>query len=320
MFRIATFNIKDLFSPSKPEHEEIFERKLDYLASHIEQSHASVIALQEVGDAPAFERLLQRKELAYFTPTVGSADERGIRCAMLTKMSVGPTGKTGGGVLVHAEVHTTDALPFPIFHEGDAAPFPGRLPLRRGIVHVELDVPLLGRVAVLTHHMKSNLPRHLKQQDGTEGALRTGFARGEAIVRSAVMRSAEALYLRQLVDALETPYVCVLGDFNDDRKSAPLRILAGDREAPRPLWQIIDRVPEHKRFSTLHHGRPSLIDHILVTPDLAAYVWEADIQNEALRDHGPHMPDALPTDDSDHALYWIQLDVRQSMSPSSVRR
>jgi endonuclease/exonuclease/phosphatase family metal-dependent hydrolase len=320
VFRIATFNVKDLFSPSKSEHEQIFERKLDTLAEEIDASQASVLALQEIGDAPAFERLLMRPELSGFTPIVGTPDERGIRCAILTKVAVGPTGKAGGGTLVSSKVHTTDTLPFPVFVEGDSVPFANRLPLRRGVVHVELDVPLLGRVAVLTHHMKSNLPRALKQTSGTDKAVDSGFARGESVVRSAIMRSAEALYLRQLVDALDTPLVCVLGDFNDDRKSAALRILSGDRDAPRPLWQMVDRVPEHKRFSTLHKGKPSLIDHILVTPELAAYVWDADIQNESLRDHGPFVPDAAPVYDSDHALFWIQLDVRQSMpAPASSK-
>jgi endonuclease/exonuclease/phosphatase family metal-dependent hydrolase len=299
--RIATFNIKDLFTP-QPEHEAIFARKLVFLVEAIVRSEASVVALQEVGDDTAFARLCALLP-SDFAALPGTADERGIRCAILSKLPV-----------IASKVHLSDQLPFPVFVAGDSAPFAGRLPLRRGIVQADVRVPVLGTVSILTHHMKSNLPRRLKRVDGADAPILSGLERGEAIVRSSVMRAAEALFLRQIVDTLETetPYVCVLGDFNDDRKSAALRILAGDREAKRPLWQMIDRVPEHKRWSTLHQGRPSHIDHILVTPDLANYVTSGDIQNDQLVDHGPILPGTLPppTDDSDHALFWIELGVQ----------
>jgi endonuclease/exonuclease/phosphatase family metal-dependent hydrolase len=247
-----------------------------------------------VGDDAAFARLHARG-LSDYDFVLGTADERGIRCAILSRLKIHKK-----------QVHVTEELPFPGFVEGDPPPFSGRLNLRRGIVQVDVEVEGRGRVSVITHHMKSNLPRRLRKLDGTDEAITSGLGRGHAIVRSAVMRSAEALYLRQLVDGLETEHVCVLGDFNDDRKSAPLRILAGDRDAPRPLWQMIDRVPEHKRWSTLHGGRPSHIDHILVTPSLAEHVRSGDIMNESLVDHGPYLPGApqAPTADSDHALYW----------------
>jgi endonuclease/exonuclease/phosphatase family metal-dependent hydrolase len=294
--RVATFNIKDLFSPAA-EHAHIFEKKLEWIASHILRSEASVVALQEVGDDAAFARL-HAAGLSDYDFVLGTADERGIRCAILSRLKI-----------EKKQVHVTDELPFPEFVEGDPQPYAGRLKLRRGIVQVDVEMQGIGRISVITHHMKSNLPRRLQKRDGTDEAITSGFSRGNAIVRSAVMRSAEALYLRQLVDGLEADHVCVLGDFNDDRKSAPLRILAGDRDAPRPLWQMIDRVPEHKRWSTLYGGRPSHIDHILVTPSLADHVRSGDIMNESLVDHGPYVPGAVqdPTADSDHALYWLEI-------------
>jgi endonuclease/exonuclease/phosphatase family metal-dependent hydrolase len=300
--RIATYNVKDLFLPKEPAHEAIFARKIERIAEQILLSQAAVVALQEVGEPEALERLCAAG-LADYQTVIGTPDERGIRCAVLSRLPI-----------VNSKVHVTDQLPFPVFAEGDSQPYV--MPLRRGIVQVDVTWPRLGVLTVFTHHMKSNLPRRLRKASGDEQAIESGYSRGEAIVRSSVMRSAEALYLRKLVDEAQSDYVCVLGDFNDDRHSPSLRILAGDRDAARPLWQMIDRVPEHKRFSTLHRGRPSLIDHILVTPSLSEVAWEADIQNEDLRDHGPHVPGAPPSDDSDHALYWLQVDLSQSRRPT----
>ena len=48
---------------------------------------------------------------------------------------------------------------------------------------------------------------------------------------------------------------------------------------------IADRaLPLDRRFSVLHHGRPQMLDHILVTRSLAGRLKGIDVHNETLCD------------------------------------
>ena len=141
-------------------------------------------------------------------------------------------------------------------------------------------------------------------QDILDASAR-GYA--EAQLRSLVLRSAEALFVRGLVDGLLTDghdKLVVLGDFNDTLDSLPVQIVRGtgrDLDPALVLEPAAARVPEERRFSTRHGSRPQLIDHVLLSPALAARLQACEIFNEALRDHGPYDPDAPPATDSDHA-------------------
>jgi endonuclease/exonuclease/phosphatase family metal-dependent hydrolase len=307
VLRLATFNLKDLFLPDVRAADQAFEAKLfadktRYVADRLLRAQADVVALQEVGEPAALDAVLAL--VPGYAAVVGTPDDRGIRCAVLSRRPI-----------VRSAVHTTSALPFPVFVEGDPPPYGTALPLRRGIVEVVVTHEPFGDVHVFCIHMKSNLPRKLRKPTGEDVPLAGSFQRAEATVRSTVIRAAEALYLRRLADEAASPHVCVMGDLNDDRRSLSLRILYGDRETDRVLLSAIERVPEHKRWTTLHGGRPSQIDHVLLTPGLHGAIVRADVLNEDLRDHGPPVKDAPRTPDSDHALYWV--DLGEPSPPSS---
>src|SRR5436305_1999276 len=135
---LATWNVKDLFEGPG------LDAKLEHLAERLAALDADVVALQEIGSEPALARLAAR--LGYAPPMFATADARGIRNAALVRPGVG----------VRAwRVHTARHLDFPRFDPSDPPPFGERIPLRRGVLHVEL-APLGLHVFVV--HFKSGRP------------------------------------------------------------------------------------------------------------------------------------------------------------------
>lgn len=292
--RIATFNLKDFFAPRRDEERAVVEAKLANVAREIERARPDVIALQEVGSTELLDRLVAAlPRLRFGAPMVGTPDKRGIRCAILTRFPI-----------LWAQVHTAEGLPFPRFAEGDPDPFPKRIPLRRGVVHVRVDAEDLGEIDVLTVHFKSGRPAFLRATDGSSVLPKSAREWGEAMARSMVLRIAESLHVRGLVDdvlaTLPDHAVCVLGDFNDRIEAAPVRVLLGEGDGR--LTPCAELLPDEQRYSCFHDDEPSLIDHILVTPRLRAALDAITIQHESLRFHGPPLDDVPLTEDSDHAL------------------
>lgn len=301
--RIGTFNLKDFFAARAPSEVALVAEKVAVAASEIRRARVDVLALQEVGSPELLDRLVTTHlaDLGFGAPVVGTADRRGIRNAVLSRRPV-----------LWSQVHTAPSIPFPRLHEGDPEPYAGRIPLRRGVVHVRIDAGELGEVDVLTAHFKSNLPTWLKVASGDEAVDPSPRGRGEAAVRSLVQRAAEALYVRGLVDDVQRANpdhaICVLGDLNDTLDSMPVRIVRGAFEPQAGvLHSCAERVPQERRFSAFHGVGPTLIDHILLSERLARAVVAFEILNEKLRSHGPPVGDAAITTDSDHALCVVEL-------------
>jgi predicted extracellular nuclease len=295
--RLATFNLKDFFDPRSPEEEGIVATKCGHVASCLQAVNADVVALQEVASNALVEGLLAR-DLAgcgYGRPLFGPRDKRGIGLALLSRLTV-----------LESKVFSPYELGFPRFVDSDPEPFPNRIPLRRGVLHITVDGGELGPVDVITVHFKSKLGAPMRNEAGEAILDISAVGRAEAALRALVARSAEALHLRKLVDALlATPdrKICALGDFNDTIGSLPLSIVTGIGTPPEAtLVSCLETVPVERRFSVLHRGTRELIDQILVSPALAHRFRSADILNAALRDHGPHDPAAPLAPDSDHAL------------------
>jgi endonuclease/exonuclease/phosphatase family metal-dependent hydrolase len=302
--RIATFNLKDFFLPRTDAERATVEAKVANIAENLRRANADVVALQEVGSPELLDRLVgnEAKDLGYASPLLGTADKRGIRVAILSRLPV-----------LWSQVHAPKVLPFPRFLEGDVDPFDGRIPLRRGIVHARIDAGDGGEIDVMTAHFKSKLGVVLKTKDGVEIVDPTHRGRAEASVRSLVQRAAEALFVRGLVDdvikASPDHLIAVLGDLNDGPDSVPVGIVRGTPDGGAGwLQHAHERVAPERRYSTFHGGGPSLIDHILVSEPLHRRLSGCAIQNEALRDHGPHVDDTPLTEDSDHALVVASFD------------
>jgi endonuclease/exonuclease/phosphatase family metal-dependent hydrolase len=292
---LATYNVKNLLQPRTEADRARLPAKLDALATALRRLNADVVALQEIGPPELAQELVARlSDLGYADPTLGTADARGIRCALLARPP-----------LLDVTVHAADALSFPIFRAGDPEPFGARIPLRRGIVHATVDAGDLGAVHVLVAHFKSRLPVPLRDEAGAEIADESALGHAEGLVRSLVWRAAESLHVRRLVDAIvraqPTAHVAVAGDLNDTPESPVSSALRS--AGAGALFDCATGIPEAARFSVLHDGRGTQIDHVLVTAGLRAHLRSAEFANEDLRDHGPSIPgfEEELTIDSDHA-------------------
>jgi predicted extracellular nuclease len=295
--RLATFNLKDLFDPRGPEEEPIVAAKCGHVAGALLAANADVVALQEVASNTLVEGLLARELAAcgYGRPLFGPRDKRGIGLALLSRLPV-----------LESKVFSPYELGFPRFVDSDPEPFLNRIPLRRGVLHITVDAGPLGPVDVITVHFKSKLGAPMRNEAGEALHDLSAVGLAEASLRALVARSAEALHLRKLVDALLAipgRNICALGDFNDTIGSLPLQIVMGIGTLPEAtLVSCLETLPAERRFSVLHRGARELIDQILVSAALAQHFRGAEIMNGALRDHGPHDPAAPLAADSDHAL------------------
>jgi endonuclease/exonuclease/phosphatase family metal-dependent hydrolase len=299
-FTLATFNVKDLLERKSESARTLLGQKLDWIARMVKACDADVMGLQEVGPPELLGAVLSRLgDSRYGAPVVGTADARGIRCALISRLPV-----------LEAQVHTADALPFPVFREGDPPPFGARIPLRRGIVHARIDVPALGPVDVLVAHFKSSRPVLARDEAGRELPATSAHMRSEGAVRSQVWRAAEALYVRDRVDeamsrAGPDARVAVVGDLNDLPDSSAVRAVRGADDGE--LFDCSQRVEARARFSSLHEGRACQIDHVLASALLYARLETARFLNAELREHAPVRDgdetsgEPAPTIDSDHA-------------------
>ena len=295
---LATFNVENLLDPrGEPERSRQGD-KLSWIARMIDACGADVIGLQEVGTPELVRAVLARTEgaaAAWAEPVVGTADARGIRCALVAKARVR---------VAEAQVHTAESLPFPVFRVGDPAPFGARIPLRRGVVRVRVATPDLGEVEVLVVHFKSARAVPLRDAAGTEVAPATQRERSEGQLRAIAWRGAEALFVRGLVDdvlrADARARVALVGDMNDLPDSATLRALRGDAAAApaSALHDCAAGVELERRFSCIHDGRRVQIDHVLASPCLFERLAEARFLNAELRSKDAPCD---PGVDSDHA-------------------
>jgi endonuclease/exonuclease/phosphatase family metal-dependent hydrolase len=298
-FVLATFNVKDLFDATDSVSRAQLDAKLDWLAAKVGQLDADVLALQEVGSGEVLRALCSRLPDGghYGAPLLGTADARGIRCAILSRRPV-----------IASRVHTSSQLEFPSFFVGDPSPFGARLPLRRGVLHAEIDGGELGPVHALVMHFKSNRPVPLRSPSGTPLMPTSARERTEGELRSLAWRAAEALFVRGIVDDLLKDNlernVAVMGDLNDAPQSTVVRIVCGD--GPTALRPAAEQIPAGERFSHLHRGVPCQIDHLLLSSSLWARLQSARFLNHDLRDHSA-IPLDQPTADSDHAPLVVTL-------------
>ncbi len=268
---LATFNVLDLFDAAD-------SPRIQRLARILRPHAPDVVALQEVGSEAVVDAFAAALGGSW-SSVVGDADERGIRCALISRRPI-----------ASSEILRADHLEFPRFHREDPAPFGSRIPLRRSIPDVVIDAGDFGRIRVLVVHLKSRRARPMRDENGKEIAPASTFEIAEAETRAVAWRCAEALFVRRAVDERlardpeEKLVVC--GDFNDVADSLPLRIIAGTTEPGRPdaLVSCGDRIPAAERISVTHDDLPAAIDHALMSAPLAARFERAFYDRSAFGD------------------------------------
>ncbi|WP_406404424.1 endonuclease/exonuclease/phosphatase family protein [Streptomyces sp. NBC_00879] len=315
---LGTWNLENLYLPGGPfgpSDKASFEAKLAALAETVTALDPGLLGVQEVGDPQALADLTSVLGGTWHTALSEHADSRGIRVGFLSR--------------------------HPLTVIADTAAFPGQLlavqsddhadpvaRMGRGALAVRIEPDQGPELVAAVCHLKSKLLSYpggrFQPRDEGERARYGAYA--------LFRRAAEATTLRALADTLldgrgKERAVVVLGDLNDEEGAATTQLLQGppgseigtpgfdrpDKGDAHRLWNVAPLIPQDRRFSRIHSGRPELIDHILVSHRLLD-----EVESAGTGLSGTATPQPLPSVDespaerreaagSDHAPVWIRL-------------
>ena len=280
---VATCNTLNLANAGRPYYPNQaaygaaeYERKIDWLGERFRALNADVLAVQEVWDEAAFKAALGRSRLHYHSVSVPGAEN----------------GPGGGGALGTPRVGM--AARVDVERLQSFADLPAELAVEvPGLGHHTRfeRPPLLAtvrlrhgqRVHVLTCHLKSKRPKFLLDAQGALLEDRDDpKVAARAVLRSLVMRGAEATALRWIVVDLlrgtRDPLV-VLGDFNDAPHSVTTQLVAATSEVAYDkgacdvaLFNAYEvqgpwALKKDVAYSHIHQGQPEVLDQILVSEE-----------------------------------------------------
>jgi endonuclease/exonuclease/phosphatase family metal-dependent hydrolase len=294
--RIATFNLENLGTTRR--HGATFDERAAVLRPQLERLKADILCLQEI-DAPKaggtrrpveLERLLEGTAYAKHRLVVsslgdGPADVHNL--AVATSLPVVEEESVRHSLVeaLHFQRHT--ALP------PEAAGI--ALEWDRPLQHVVLSLPSGRRFHVFNVHLRAPLAMAIPGQKSGPFAWRSVAGWAEGFFAAAVKRAGQALELRLAVegvfDAEPEALIAICGDFNAEDHDTALRLAcAGEDDtgsghlAPRVLTPVERTLPQDRRFTVLHHGRPQMLDHILASRALFGELATVEIHNEMLED------------------------------------
>jgi endonuclease/exonuclease/phosphatase family metal-dependent hydrolase len=268
--RFATFNVFNLVPPGikvydnlVPFTPEEYEAKLAWTARQIDLLDADVIGFQEIFSQAALKEALARTD--------------GYRDAIHLGFDPDPTSeRLTPSVALVSRLPIEERESLRAFPPGIAMPPGSRDPDRftRAPLHAAVVVSPDVTVDVVVVHLKSRRPDYRNGDSGEDPQL---YAL--ACLRSLIRRGTEAAALRVLMSELararRRPRV-VLGDFNDVADSVTTGIVLGigtplaDRLFDACQLQRRQDHLRHVGFSSVHEGRYTTIDHILVSEEFNA--------------------------------------------------
>jgi predicted extracellular nuclease len=161
-------------------------------------------------------------------------------------------------------------------------------------------------------HLKSRLPTPVEGQQLNTYTWKSISGWAEGAFLSSMKRVGQALETRMLVDTLfdadKDALLVVCGDFNTDLDDVPVEAIRGDVEntgngelAKRVLIPCERTIPESSRFSLLHQGRGTMLDHLLVSRAILTWYRGTEIHNELLHDESVAFGTDVKFPESDHA-------------------
>jgi endonuclease/exonuclease/phosphatase family metal-dependent hydrolase len=268
--RFATFNVFNLAPPGArlydnlaPCTAEEYEAKLAWTARQIDLLDADVIGFQEIFSQSVLKEALSRT--------------RGYRDAIHIGFDPDPAAdRLTPSVALVSRLPIDESRAMPAFPPGIAMPAGSRDPdhFTRAPLHAAVVLSPDVTVDVVVVHLKSRRPDYRNGDSGEDPQL---YAL--ACLRSLVRRGTEAAALRVLMSELararKRPRV-VLGDFNDVADSVTTGIVLGvgtplaDRLFDACQLQRRQDHLRHVGFSSVHEGRYTTIDHILVSEEFNA--------------------------------------------------
>lgn len=328
--RFATFNVCNLapvgvqlYDNLAPLSLEEYDAKANWTARQIDMLDADVIGFQEIFSQAALRDVLSR------THRYAGAVHAGF------DPDPNATRLTPNVALVSRLPLAAPPLEYPAFPAGVTSDSgnPDADRFARAPLHVAVVLPNGVVADVVVVHLKSRRPDY-RNGDGATDPLQYAMAN----LRSLVWRGTEAVALRVLLSNLmkEQRRPCiVMGDFNDTADAVTTTIVMGNgagweggegqegaggaeggasdalRGGMFDSAQIQRRQDQlrHMAYTTMHEGRYSTIDHVLVSeafhpgsPRAIAEVVDVVYLNDHLADPRPET--------SDHGLVRVRIRLK----------
>jgi len=298
--RIATFNLESL-DEETGERAPLAER-IAVLRPQLRRLEADLLCLQEVNTRPA--AVHEPPRLAALAQLLADTDyERYFRAFSSVSGHGGPSGRHNLVLLSRFPISATGQVQHELVPPLSYRPVTAKPPVKealllswdRPILSARIELPGGQRLSVLNLHLKAPLPVAIPGQKISAAAWRTVGGWAEGFFLAAMKRAGQALEARLLVerlfDAEPAALIAVCGDFNAESRETPVRVLIGDESegmggagSARTLVALEESVAEARRYSVLHMRRPLMLDHMLVSPALAAWRHRFEVHNEELRD------------------------------------
>ncbi|MGZ8331157.1 MAG: endonuclease/exonuclease/phosphatase family protein [Rhodoplanes sp.] len=300
MIRIATFNVENLGKPIIPGAS--LEERIRLLRPQLLRLRADVLCLQEVDSERP--RGGGERQLAALDALLADTPYASFR-------RLGTVSRSKGSYRDKHNLVTLSRFPIlrqsqiqhqlvsPPLHrqvagDTDAAGEPVAIEWDRPVLHAELRLNDGPPLHVVNVHLRAPRAAYIAGQKQSQ-IWRSMSGWAEGFFLAAVKRAGQALEVRLLVDSLfdrnADSLIVVCGDFNADVHEVPVRTIRGDEEdagnphlAARTLVPVERSLADSRRFSVVHHGRPQMLDHVLVSRSLLAWYRGVEIHNEALGD------------------------------------
>jgi endonuclease/exonuclease/phosphatase family metal-dependent hydrolase len=298
--RLATFNIESL--DLEPDATVPFQARAAVLRPTLERLAADIVCLQEV-NGQHVSGVSERRLAALDRLLSGTRYEAYRRAAT--------SGPSGRGVSSVHNLVTLSRFPIrqqrevrhayvqPVQHSYLTGTTKGTGPqtigFDRPLLLTEIELPGGAVLDVVNLHLRAPRASAIpgEKLSGSQWRTTSGWAEGYFL--SSLKRTAQALELRLLVDAIlardPERLIAVAGDFNAEDRETPLRLVVAASEevgnaalAERSLVVLDRSIPGDRRWSVLHRGRPEMLDHILASQALSSRFRGIQVHNDALGD------------------------------------
>ena len=202
-------------------------------------------------------------------------------------------------------------------HDYVAAPVPDPIPggpayFDRPLLQTDLQLPTGELLTIINVHLCAPLASPIPGEKVSAFEWRSVEGWAEGFYVSMLKQMGQALELRLLIGSLLTAeparLLVVAGDFNCEDRSPALRLVqAGEEDvgASRLAGHslvLLDRyLPDDRRWSVLHAGKPAMLDHILASAPLYGRFRFLEAHNETLADEAIGFGKSLRSAGSYHA-------------------
>lgn len=296
--RIATFNLENLDDrPGFP-----LADRLSILRPQLARLDADILCLQEVNASrkegarvrslKALDILLEGSRYAdyhrAFTHRTGAEGPRDVHnLVVLSRLPVVGTAQYHNDLV--------PALDVPLARDVDEGGGISKVRWERPLLHTTIELDEGRRLEIINLHLRSPSGSYIEGQKKGPFSWKSVPGWAQAFYLSSLKRTGQALEVRLLIDRLfnrnPDALILVCGDFNAEDFEAPLRIvMASDEDtgngdlAVRSLVALERGLPGDRAYSVLHHGRPQMLDHMLVSRALGGAFRSIEIHNEGLGD------------------------------------